>query len=244
MRLTFLGSGDAFGNGGRFNTCLLVQGAGERFLIDCGATALVAMKRFGVDPNGIGTILVSHLHGDHFGGLPFLLLDAQFGSRRRAPLTIAGPPSLRDRLDATMECLFPGAAGNAWRFPLEIVELEEETPWRHGGLVVTPYRVVHACGAPPFALRVAVGGRTLAYTGDTEWTEALVPACRSADLMIAEAYFRDRATRYHLDLATLEAHLPRIAPKRLVLTHMSPDMLGRGDALPYETATDGMTIEF
>src|SRR5690606_12294131 len=119
----------------------------------------------------IDTIFISHLHGDHFGGLPFLLLDAQFGSRRRTPLTVAGPPSLRDRLDATMECLFPGSTGNAWRFPLDIVELEEGVLWRHQGLAVTPCRVVHACGAPPFALRIEAGGRTLAYTGDTEWTE-------------------------------------------------------------------------
>src|SRR5262245_11922190 len=98
MRLTFLGSGDAFVSGGRFNTWMLVEPTVTRFLIACGASSLIAMKRLGVAPNDIDTILVSHLHGDHFGGLPFLILDAQFFSKRSTPLTVAGPPGLRERL--------------------------------------------------------------------------------------------------------------------------------------------------
>jgi ribonuclease BN (tRNA processing enzyme) len=94
LRLRFLGSGDAFGSGGRFQACLCLDGPGNRVLIDCGATSLVAMKRAGIDPNSIGTVLLSHLHGDHFGGVPFLVLDGQF-RRRDRPLTVAGPPGTR-----------------------------------------------------------------------------------------------------------------------------------------------------
>ena len=109
MRLTFLGSGDAFGTGGRFNTCFHVAASDGDFLIDCGATSMVAMRRFGVDPNSIATIFLTHLHGDHFGGLPFFILDAQLISRRRAPLTITGPVGLKQRLHDVMKTLFPGA---------------------------------------------------------------------------------------------------------------------------------------
>ena len=70
MHLDFLGTGDAFGSGGRFNTCFLVERSEASLLIDCGASSLIAMRRFGVDPNSIAAILISHLHGDHFGGLP------------------------------------------------------------------------------------------------------------------------------------------------------------------------------
>jgi ribonuclease BN (tRNA processing enzyme) len=110
MRIQFLGSGDAFGSGGRFNTCILVEAAAGVFLIDCGASSLIAMRRFRVVPNRIGTIFISHLHGDHFGGLPFFILDAQLVSRRVEPLTIAGPPGLRQRLAEAMEAFFPGSS--------------------------------------------------------------------------------------------------------------------------------------
>ena len=85
MRLTVVGSGDAFGSGGRFNTCFMVERDAGAFLIDCGASSLVAMRKLGVEPNTIATVFISHLHGDHFGGLVFLLLDAQHVSRRTAP---------------------------------------------------------------------------------------------------------------------------------------------------------------
>lgn len=88
VRIRFLGSGDAFGSGGRLQTCIHVEGGGTQFLVDCGASSLIAMKRVGVDPTSIDVALITHLHGDHFGGLPFLILDAQF-SRRSRPLTIA-----------------------------------------------------------------------------------------------------------------------------------------------------------
>ena len=77
---------------GAFNTCFHLTRAHGNVLIDCGATSMVAIRKWGVDPNGVSTVLVSHLHGDHFGGLPFFLLDAQLVSRRTAPLTLAGPP--------------------------------------------------------------------------------------------------------------------------------------------------------
>jgi len=94
MRVRFLGSGDAFGSGGRFNACFLVETTASTFLVECGASSMIAMRRFHVDPNRIGTVFVSHLHGDHFGGLPFMILDGQFYSRRTAPLTLVGPPGL------------------------------------------------------------------------------------------------------------------------------------------------------
>ena len=103
MKVRFLGTGDAFGSGGRFNTCFHVAHLGGAFLIDCGVSSMIAMRKFGVDPNGIQVIFITHLHGDHFGGLPFFILDGQLVSRRTQPLTIAGPPGLGDRLSAAME---------------------------------------------------------------------------------------------------------------------------------------------
>jgi ribonuclease BN (tRNA processing enzyme) len=98
-------------------------------------------------------------------------------------------------------------------------------------------------GGPFLAYRIEAEGRVIAYSADTEWTETLIPAARGADLFIAEAYYYDKIVKNHLSLKTLEARLPEISAKRLILTHMSDDMLGRLHSLPYVTANDGMIVE-
>ena len=97
MQLRFVGCGDALGSGGRSNTCFHVTGESVNFLIDCGASSLPALKRLGIAREAIDLVLITHFHGDHFAGLPFLLLDAQF-TRRTRPLVIAGPEGIEARL--------------------------------------------------------------------------------------------------------------------------------------------------
>jgi ribonuclease BN (tRNA processing enzyme) len=243
MRLQFVGCGDALGSGGRYNTCFHVTGESVNFLIDCGASSLPALKRLGIVRDDIDLILITHFHGDHFAGLPFLLLDAQF-TRRTRPLVIAGPQGIESRLALLMEALFENSSKTKQRFELSVVELKPGETKSFDATEVTPFPVVHGeSGGPFLAYRIEAEGRVIAYSADTEWTETLIPAGRDADLFIAEAYYYDRVVKNHLSLKTLEAHLPEIRPKRLVLTHMSDDMLGRLDTLDYIAANDGMVVE-
>jgi ribonuclease BN (tRNA processing enzyme) len=243
MKVQFLGCGDAFGSGGRFNTCFHVSTAGGAFLVDCGASSLIAMRRYGVEPNGVHTIFISHLHGDHYGGLPFFILDAQFYSRRAAPLTLVGPPGLENRLLQAMEVFFPGSSTAQRRFAVEVREIEAGRTTVLNGVAVTPQVVEHACGAPPFGLRFDCDGKVLAYSGDTEWTDALIPLAKDADVLIAEALFFDRKIRYHMDYSTLRSQLGRIGARRVILTHLGPDMLKRAADVSEEVAEDGMVVE-
>jgi ribonuclease BN (tRNA processing enzyme) len=243
MQLRFVGCGDALGSGGRFNTCFHVTGSSVNFLIDCGASSLPALKRLAIARDDIDLILITHFHGDHFAGLPFLLLDAQF-TRRTRPLVIAGPEGIATRLAQLMEALFENSSKTQQRFDLSVVALKPLEMRSFGAVDVTPYPVVHGeSGGPFLAYRVEAEGRVIAYSADTEWTETLIPAARDADLFIAEAYYYDKAVKNHLSLKTLEAHLAEIRPKRLILTHMSDDMLGRLGALAYEAASDGMVVD-
>lgn len=245
MRLTIVGCGDAFGSGGRANTCFWVESADATIALDFGATSLVALKRLGLDPNRIDAVMLSHLHGDHFGGLPFLLLDAQFDSRREKPLTIIGPPGTRERLRAAQEVFFPGSSSNKWRYPLDIVDLPCRTPHRFADLDLFTREVKHPSGAPSTGVRLCDGRATLAYSGDTSWTEALFEVARDADLFIVECYKMSGAPVAHLDFETIEANRDRFGARRVMLTHMSAAVLGclaQLEGRGYLTAQDGLVV--
>lgn len=202
--IEFIGCGDAFGSGGRFNTCFHVTGEGVDFLIDCGASSLIALKRSQVDLNAIDTILATHFHADHFAGLPFFMLDAQFLSKRTTALTVASPVGVEEHYRRLSEAMFPGSSATVARFPLRFVELKPGANRELGQLNVEAFEVNHGHEGGPFlGYRVEVSGRTIAYTGDTEWTDRLIEFGRDADLLIAEAYFFDKKVPLHLDYVTL-----------------------------------------
>ena len=242
MEIRFVGSGDAFGSGGRFQTCIRLRAEGHTALVDCGATSLTALKAQGLDPGEVDTVVVTHLHGDHFGGLPFLVLDAQF-ARREKPLVVFGPAGTRDRLHAAMETFYPGSTAVRRRFDVEVTELDGAGgSAEHGPLTARGWEVDHASGAPSLAVRVALDGATFGYSGDTAWTPALRHAAENADVFACEAYTYDKPVRYHLDYTTLVEHVDELAAGRLVLTHMGPSMLARLADVEHLTAHDGLVL--
>ena len=246
MRLTIVGSGDAFGSGGRFNTCFWLETAKATLLVDCGASSLVALKALGLDHGKVDGIVLSHLHGDHFGALPFLLIDAQLVMRRERPLIIAGPPGSRARIEAAIENFFPRALTNRWRFPFKIVEIEPGRPAEILGHAVSTVEVVHQSGAPSTALRISDGEKLFAYSGDTAWTDALIRIADSADLFIVECYGYAGVLKGHLSWEILKPKLASLPAKRIMLTHMNPSMLAKVEearAAGLLIAEDGMVVE-
>ena len=248
MRLTIVGSGDAFGSGGRFNTCFFLETAKGKgtLLVDCGASSLVALKAHGLDPDRVDAIVLSHLHGDHFGALPFLLLDAQFLARRERPLLIAGPPGTRARLDQLLEVFFPRSTTNKWRFSWSVMEIEVGRPTDVLGHLVTTTEVLHYSGAPSTAIVVHDGEKRFAYSGDTEWVEALVSVADGADLFIIECFAYSGELPGHISWDVLKKRLPDLRARRIMLTHMNPVMLAHLDevrAAGMLTAEDGAVIE-
>jgi ribonuclease BN (tRNA processing enzyme) len=243
VSVRFVGSGDSFGSGGRFQTCILVDAPGLRFAIDFGTSSLIALAQQGIEHNSIDAILLTHLHGDHCGGVPFLLVDAMLGARRTRPLTIAGPRDLPSRMAQIAEALFPGVHVMRPKFPLHYVELEIGKPNRVLDLVVTPEAARHVAPTNPTALRVEVAGKTVAYTGDTEWTEDLVRIGRDADLFIAECYSYDKPIKWHMSYAALAEHLPDVGARRVILTHMSREMLAHAHEVPEQMAHDGLVVD-
>lgn len=243
MKITILGSGDAFGTGGRFNACLHVEAGAERMLLDCGSSSMVALNKAGIVRNGLSTLLFTHFHGDHFGALPAFLLDAQFVSRRREPLVIAGPAGIEHRTLHALDADFPGSATNAWRFPISYVEVTPDSPATLAGIEVTAFPMVHDERAGPCqGYRLAAGGKVFAFSGDTAWTDALIPLSAGADALLVECYSYETKLANHLDYRSLAAHRSELDTPRIILTHMGASMLAHPGPLPEERAQDGMVI--
>ena len=246
MKLTIVGSGDAFGSGGRLQTCFHVAVPGEEFLIDCGATALIGMQQLGLDPDRVATIFISHLHGDHFAGLVWALLHAHYVTTRTAPLTIAGPVGIAQRFAAAAEALFPKSMEIERRFTMKFIEYAEQVPLDIGGVRVTPFEVCHPSGAPPYALRIESDGKVLGFSGDTKWVDTLLPVASGADLFITECFSFSEQVGHHMTWRDIERNIDKLGARRVLLTHMGGEMLANRKHVRdprVMLAEDGMRID-
>ncbi|MGO9674511.1 MAG: MBL fold metallo-hydrolase [Methylocella sp.] len=246
MKVTIVGSGDAFGTGGRAHTCFRIDSGGASALVDFGASAITSSKKLGLSFDAVDAVVISHFHGDHFGGLPFLLLDCQFIARRTRPLVFIGPPGLRDRLFGALEVFFPGTAKLNWSFPWRVEEIAPAGAAKLGAFQLETFGVVHSAGSAPTGLRLSDGKAVFAYSGDTAWTDALLDIGAGADLFICECSSGDEPLANHMDWPTLRANLPRFSAKRIVLTHMGPSAQARRDEMEQAGLTladDGQVFE-
>jgi ribonuclease BN (tRNA processing enzyme) len=248
LRVTFLGTGDPFASGGRMQSAVLLDaGASGRFLLDCGATTLLALARAAIDPDTLAAVLISHFHGDHFGGLPFLVLDLaanRDGGRppRPRPLTIAGPAGTEQRLREAMALFRWEEAFSAAtrRDLLRFVVLRPGERPAIGPLQVKPFAAVHTPEALMFRLTLA--GRTIAYSGDTAWTEAIVPLSAGADLFVCQCYTFSLPQQTMLSHTELMAQRERLSCRRIVLTHIGAELEGHRGESGETVAEDGMTV--
>lgn len=243
VRVHFLGSGDAFSAGGRHQAGYYVQAPNGSFLLDCGATTLAAMKRLGIASAPIDSIFISHLHGDHFVGIPFFLLEYHYEQRRERPLRIAGPPGTSERVRALFRATYKEFAGQQLPFELQFTELAPGTVASVDGMQIEPFRVPHQNSEISLGLTVRVADRTIVYSGDTGWTEELITRSQGADLFICECSYFETRQPFHLDYPRLVENRARFGAKRIVLTHLGREVLARRAEVEVELASEGLTIE-
>jgi ribonuclease BN (tRNA processing enzyme) len=245
LKLTVLGSGDPFGSGGRNQSGYLIQAGAARWLLDCGVTTLVSLKRLGVDPASLDLVLLTHLHGDHVAGLPLLFHEFQHLSGRATPLTVAGPRGVKTRVEAIYKVLFPAKPGNGRRFRVNYEVLEGNRrffPAGPGGPQVVPFPVRHQASRMNFGYRISWRGRELAYSGDTGWFPALAEQVRGAHLFLCECTHASKQSGKHLSLSELRANRKGLEVGTLLLTHLGPELARRRHIPGFKLARDGMTI--
>lgn len=243
MKLHILGCGDAFGSGGRLQSSYLVEAKDRLFLLDCGPTALLAMKRAGFDPTRLDAIMISHLHGDHFGGLPFFLIDYLYRQPKNDPLLIAGPPGTETKVRQLFTLMY-GGANDDKELPMTIFQvLQPDQPARVAGIDVFPFRVRHQNHAISLALKVGYEGKQILFSGDSLWTESFIHQARGVDLFLCECSFYSEQPGMHVNYQTLESHLRRLQCRQLILTHLGEEMLAHRHELAVKTAADGMVVD-
>lgn len=241
VMVQILGCGDAFASGGRLNTCFYIHNSSFRFLIDCGATSLLALKKAKVSTCDIDLIAISHFHGDHFGGLPFFILDASVKGRTR-PLIIISPPGGEEKVRQGIELLYPGSIDILEKFPIQYVSYTANEKLLAGEIELEAFQVVHSEQALPHGLRINFNGKIIGFSGDTSWTDELLKIAAGADLFICECNFYDQEVKGHLSYETLLTKQNQFSCKQLLLTHLGDEMLNKMDGVKMSCAFDGMKL--
>jgi ribonuclease BN (tRNA processing enzyme) len=242
MQVTVLGSGDAFGAGGRFHSAYVTEAPGATFLLDCGPSILQAAKQVGWDVSMLDAVLLSHLHGDHFGGLPFLFMEYRYESPRSRPLVICGPKDTERRVKALFSALYEKTAAEPLPFPVEYRELHAGETVLLGEARVTAIPVHHVPELMSFGYLVEARGRKVLYSGDTAWTDELMAHADGVDLFICECSTYETRLDIHVSYPEIAARAHELGCRRVLLTHLGSEPLRRLEDITLECARDGMRV--
>lgn len=237
--IVFVGTGDAFGSGGRRNSAIVVREKGRSLLLDCGPTTLGGMKLLGLDPREVEAVVITHFHGDHVAGIPFLLLDAIYESPRSTPLTIYGPPGIQARVSSMCRD-FSYLREQEQIFEATYRELDVQRSHDVAGFRLEAHPAYHHPETRPHMVALTNSSTRVFYTGDTGWHESLPDRVGDADLLITECVYYDPKFEYHLSVRELEAHRRRLRARRTILTHLGSEVLSERDRCPFDTAEDGL----
>ena len=224
LDLLFLGSGNAFA-AGRYWSSFLLNG---RYLFDASPIALPHLKRSEVDVAEIEAIFISHFHADHFFGLPFLLLEYAEATARSKDLTIIGPPGIEERLRTITDAGYPHLFTKEKSYEESYRDLRDGLEGDVGELHYQARTVEHVEGLECFGFRVEIGGRTLAYSGDSVLCDPLVELAEGADVFVVECSCWGDACGPHLSPQDIRELRRRLGPTpTFILTHLDagePDL--------------------
>ena len=243
VSVRFLGTGDAFNARGRCHSSYLVTAPNMTLLLDCGASALLAMQRDGISIDRLDAVCLSHLHGDHFAGLPFIFIAATFDVPRQRPLTILGPPGTESRVQDLFRAMYRDLAAKPLPFDVRYIEVSGGARTAIGAAELLSFAVPHQQTEISLGYRLTLDGKVVLYSGDTGWTEALVTQSKGADLFICECCFYDTRVDFHIDYPRLAAERHRFGCKRLVLSHCGREVLAHRDEIKEVIATDGLVVD-
>jgi ribonuclease BN (tRNA processing enzyme) len=239
----FIGTSDAFGSGGRRQSAYLVRAPAGTVLMDCGTTTDTGLATLGIERDEIDTIILSHFHADHFGGIPLFLLAALHQDCRTHPLRIAGPPEVERRVRKAAAALGHPLEQQDWSFPILFQELPTEIHTETGPVAVRTFPTRHSPESHPRGIWIQAGGRSLVYSGDTGWFDELPAHVNGTDVFICECTQVEKSYEYHLSLEELADHRLEFDCGKHLLTHLGQEMRSLSDLGGFEAADDGLVIK-
>lgn len=223
MRCVCVGVGEAFDETTPNCAAFLTtgQGAARRaLLLDCGFTAPFALYRYADNPTDLDAIYLTHFHGDHFFGLPALLL--RFWEEGRAkPLTIVGQAGLQRTVETLMDLAYPNFR-KKWAFPVAYVEVADGDAVAVAGFQLSVAASEHS--QTNLAARVACEGASVFYSGDGRPTEATQALAAGVDLVLHESFSLEADTPGHGTIPGSVAFCRRAGARRLGLVHVRRDI--------------------
>jgi ribonuclease BN (tRNA processing enzyme) len=222
--LRFLGTGTAFNTDGRGSQAILVEPEGTSpFLVDAGPTCMQAMARYEIDWSGIDRLFLTHLHGDHTAGWPFLLLNMVFIAERSRPFHVYGPEGTREKLDGLAGlCYHDVLAKQDFEVVYHEFTVEEREGLDGGGITFDILPMHHHDSS--VALRFNLAGKRIAVSGDTGWCENLERLSLGSDLLILECTSLQRDMATHLSLEEIREGRERLGETQIVLVHLTDEI--------------------
>lgn len=241
--IVFVGTSDAFGAGGRRQSAIFARGERGGMLFDCGGTTNTGLTQLGLSRNEIDVILISHFHGDHFGGIPAFLYACLYTDQRRHALEVVGPPEIEARVHALAEAMGHHLEDREWSFPIRYREIHAEQTLEAGPAEIAAFATQHQPEAHPHGYRVRLGREQVTYSGDTGWFDGLPAQIAGSDLFICECTLHHAELDFHLSLEEIRRHRDDLDCGRLILTHLGESMTRERGQIEIETADDGLAIK-
>ena len=241
MNVQVIGSGDAFGTYGKLQTSFLLRTSSSNIMIDCGATTLLGCKQLNIDVLDIDEIVISHFHGDHFGGLPWLIMEMHKLNREQ-PLHIYTPLGGFGKVEALMDSLYVDSSrllhdlAITWHeFGLNKMEINRK-------VFLETYPVVHSPKALPFGIKITDTQleKTIGYSGDSSWCDGLVQSAHQSDLFICECNYFDTKIEGHLSYLELMEKKTQLKSSTVMLTHLGAEMWENQALVELPILSDGM----
>ena len=241
--IVFIGTSDAFGACGRRQSAILLRAPNGSVLLDCGATTGTGLGDLGIARDEIDAVLISHFHGDHFGGIPSLLLATLYEDARTRPLHIVGPIGIEQHVRGLAAAMCYALEDRDWSFPIVFTEFSAGQSFDAGPVRCEAFETLHQPITSPHGLVVHSGNQRIAYSGDTGWFPELPRHVAGADLFICECTYYKQGFGLHLSHDDLLAHHQEFDCGRTILTHLGAEMREAAGSADFDFADDGTVIK-